>query len=56
MQRLTSIITSNYRSAISTFTYELDLISAPWIEFPTNTARTILSLSDRAQLRTVCQT
>jgi predicted TIM-barrel fold metal-dependent hydrolase len=28
----------------STLTYESDLISAPWIEFPTNTARTILSL------------
>ena len=28
----------------STLTYESDLITAPWIEFPTNTARTILSL------------
>jgi predicted TIM-barrel fold metal-dependent hydrolase len=28
----------------STLTYESDLISAPWIEFPTNTARTILSM------------
>jgi predicted TIM-barrel fold metal-dependent hydrolase len=31
-------------STASTLTYESDLISAPWIEFPTNTARTILSL------------
>jgi predicted TIM-barrel fold metal-dependent hydrolase len=28
----------------STLSYESELISAPWIEFPTNTARTILSL------------
>jgi predicted TIM-barrel fold metal-dependent hydrolase len=28
----------------SSLTYESDLISAPWIEFPANTARTILSL------------
>ena len=28
----------------SSLAYESDLISAPWIEFPTNTARTILSL------------
>lgn len=28
----------------STLSYEVDRISAPWIEFPTNTARTIVSL------------
>ena len=31
-------------SIAPTVSYESDLISAPWIEFPTNTARTIVSL------------
>ena len=31
-------------SIVSTVTYESDAVSAPWVEFPTNTARTILSL------------
>ena len=34
----------NKCSIQSSVTYQSDLISAPWIEFPTNTARTILSL------------
>jgi predicted TIM-barrel fold metal-dependent hydrolase len=37
----------------SSLSYESDLISAPWIEFPTNTARTILSLWTAGITRTL---
>jgi len=39
-------------ASASTLAYESDLISAPWIEFPTNTARTILSLWTSGATRT----